>query len=87
MEEDLVPRDAPVEPDNVDTLLVLQAGVVPDVLRSWLESLGRTATLASLELLADGQLVIQVLPDVDPLLIARVRRTIAQYEDVLRRLT
>ena len=73
--------------NNVDTLLALPAEVVPEELRSWLTSIAKDALLASLELLPDGRLVIQVLPDVDPRLVASVRRIMAQHEDVLRRLT
>ena len=73
--------------DNLDTLFTLDAEAVPEELRSWLAALSNRAALASVELLPDGRLVIQALPDVDPTLVARVRRVMAQYEDVLRRLT
>jgi hypothetical protein len=66
---------------------MLPAEAVPDMLRFWLMEMGGGALLASLELLPDGRLVIQGLPDVDPSLVARVRRTMAQHEDVLRRLS
>jgi hypothetical protein len=69
------------------TLMTLPAGAVPEELRSWLAEIGSQALLVSLELLPDGRLVIQGLPDVDPSLVARVRRTMAQHEDVLRRLS
>ena len=75
------------EPEEFETLLSLPAESVPDELRAWLASFGDRAMLGSVELLEDGSLVIQVLPDVDPRLVARVRRTIAQHDDVLRRLT
>ena len=75
------------EPEEFETLLSLPAESVPDELRAWLVSFSDGAMLGSLELLEDGSLVIQVLPDVDPRLVARVRRTIAQHDDVLRRLT
>ena len=75
------------EPEEFETLLSLPAESVPDELGAWLASFGDRAVLASLELLEDGRLVIQLLPDVDPRLVARVRRTIAQHDDVLRRLT
>lgn len=73
--------------DQRATLIMLPAEAVPDMLRSWLVEMGGGALLASLELLPDGRLVIQGLPDVDPSLVARVRRTMAQHEDVLRRLS
>ena len=72
-------------PDEGETLLVLPPENVLDALRDWLLR-GDHAVLASLELLPDGRLVIQALPDVDPRLVARIRLTIAQYEDLLRRL-
>jgi hypothetical protein len=74
-------------PDEAGTLLSLPPEDVPGPLRDWLLLLSDHTALASLELLADGRLVIQALPGVDPRLVARIRLTIAQYEDVLRRLT
>ena len=74
-------------PGETGTALVLPVEAVPDELRSWLMGFRERAMVASLELLEDGHLVIQVLPDVDPQLVARVRRTMAQYDDVLKRLT
>ena len=73
--------------EELETLLVLPPELVPDALRDWLAALPEPALLASLELLPDGRVVIQVVPGVDPRLVARVRRVMAQYDDVLRRLT
>ena len=73
--------------EEVETLLSLPAESLPHELRGWLLQLPDHAVLASLELLPDGHLVIQALPDVDPRLVARIRRLMAQHEDVLRRLT
>jgi xanthine dehydrogenase molybdopterin-binding subunit B len=73
--------------EEPETLLVLAAEDVPGALRDWLQSLGSDAVLASMEVMADGRLVLQSLPGVDPRLVARLRRTMAQHEDVLRRLT
>ena len=73
--------------EEVETLLSLPAESLPHELRDWLLQLPDHAVLASLELLPDGRLVIQALPDVDPRLVARIRRLMAQHEDVLRRLT
>jgi hypothetical protein len=70
----------------MDEELVLAADDVPAAFREWLTSAGRIAVLASLEVLDDGRVVMQALPEVDPRLVARVRRTMAQHEDVLRRL-
>lgn len=65
---------------------ILAPADVPAALREWLQSAGDIAILASLELLPDGSVVMRALPEVDPRLVARVRRTMAQHEDVLRRL-
>ncbi len=73
--------------EDAETVLSLPAEFVPDDLRTWLMGLSDRAMVASLELLEDGRLVIQVLPDLDPQFVARVRRTMAQYDDVLKRLT
>lgn len=69
------------------TLLTLAADDVPPVLRDWLEAQSTDAVLASIERLPDGRLVLQALPDVDPRLVAQVRRVMGQHADVLRRLT
>ncbi len=74
-------------PDEQEHVLTLPADAVPDQVRDWFVTLDRTAVLASLELLPDGRLVIQTLPGVDPRFVARVRQILAQYADVLRRLT
>ncbi len=68
-------------------LITLPADAVPEALRSWLAQADQGALLVSLELLPDGRVIAEGLPDVDPSLVVRVRRTMAQYEDVLRRLT
>ncbi len=70
-----------------DMLITLPADAVPEALRSWLAQADQGALLVSLVLLPDGRVMAEGLPDVDPTLVARVRRTMAQYEDVLRRLT
>ncbi len=54
---------------------------------AWLRSQTSGPLLVSLEETADGAWVAQALPEVDPLVVARVRRTLAQHADVLRRLT
>lgn len=69
------------------TLLTLSADDVPTPLAEWLAAFDSSALLVSLERLPDGRLVLQALPDVDPRLVAQVRRTMAQHADVLRRLT
>ncbi len=69
------------------TLITLAPDAVPEALRAWLQEAGNRALLASLELMDDGSLAILGLPEVDPSLVARVSRTMAQHEDVLRRLS
>lgn len=71
----------------VASIISLPAEEVPEPLREWLRLLSDQAALASLELLPDGHLVVQAVPEVDPRIVARIRRTMAQYDDVLRRLT
>jgi hypothetical protein len=73
--------------EQVRTLVTVASADVPNELRVLLASFTATTVLASLELLPDGRLVVQVVPDVDAQVVARLRRTLAQYDDVLRRLT
>ena len=42
--------------------------------------------LAAIEIDEDGYVSLQALPDVDPQLVPRVRKTMAQYEETLQRL-
>ncbi len=73
--------------EDVPNLLTLPIDAVPPLLRDFLAQLQTPAVIGALELLADGQVVVQVLPEVDPTLVARVRRILSQYDDVLRRLS
>ncbi len=73
--------------EDLPTLLTLPADAVPPSLREFLARLETPAVIGALELLPDGQVVVQVLPEVEPSLVARVRRILAQYDDVLRRLS
>ncbi|HEX6291343.1 MAG TPA: hypothetical protein VFZ66_19320 [Herpetosiphonaceae bacterium] len=68
-------------------MLTLPADAVPPALDEWLSAHESVALLVSLERLPDGRLVLQALPDVDPTLVAQIRRVLAQHADVLRRLT
>lgn len=72
---------------QADTILTLPSEKVPPELAEWLEACGNGVLLVSLDRLADGRLVLQALPDLDPRLVAHVRKIMAQYADVLRRLT
>ena len=73
--------------DQQTTLLTLPADDVPPALADWLEAQSTDAVLLSIERLPDGRLVLQALPDVEPRLVAHVRRVMGQHADVLRRLT
>ncbi len=66
---------------------MLSAEQVPPELADWVETHGDGLLLVSLDRLDDGRLVLQALPEVDPRLVARVRKIMAQHADVLRRLT
>lgn len=68
-------------------VLVLPPSDAPPALADWLAALPGGAVLVSIERLADGHIVLQGLPDVDPTLVARIRTILAQHADVLRRLT
>lgn len=68
-------------------VLTLQAADVPPALADLLAASGDGALVASVERLPDGRVVVQALPDVDPTLVARIRKILAQHADVLRRLT
>jgi hypothetical protein len=71
----------------VTDVLVLEPGDVPAPLTEWLATHDDKPVLLSLERLESGQVVLQSLPDVDPTLVARIRKVLAQHADVLRRLT
>lgn len=74
-------------PEDLKTVLTLAPEELPESLRIWLDRLGSRATLASMEVLDDGTLVVQALPEIDPRFVARIRRLMGQHADVLRRLT
>lgn len=68
-------------------LVTLPADSLPPELLAWFEESRSAALLASLERLPDGRIVVQALPGIDPTLVARVRKMMAEHADVLRRLT
>lgn len=68
-------------------LLTLPAEAVPPELAAWFDETNTPALLVSAERLPDGRVVLQALPDVDPTLVARIRKILAEHADVLRRLT
>ena len=66
--------------------LTLHPDRVPAELAAWLRATNQTTVLVAIEIDADGYVSLQALPDVDPQLVPRVRKTMAQYEETLRRL-
>jgi len=79
------PEQEPIETAAPEAA-VLPPGAAPE-LEALLDAAGARALLLSVERLDDGRLVLQALPDVDPAIVARIRRMLAQHADVLRRLT
>lgn len=71
---------------TIPEVLVIPADSLPSDLRVWLSQGESPALLISVEQMADGALVLQALPDVDPTLVARIRKILAEHADVLRRL-
>lgn len=66
--------------------LTLKPEEVPANLAEWLRASQQTTILLAVELDTDGYLSLQALPEVDPQLIPRVRKAMAQYAETLRRL-
>ena len=66
--------------------LTLPPDKVPAELAAWLREAGQATLLAAIEIDDDGYVSLQALPDVDPQLVPRVRKAMAQYEETLRRL-
>lgn len=85
--EALVSEDVAEMTGVEEPLLTLDATDVPERLRTWLGARSGGVVLASLELLEDGRLVVETVAGLDPQFVARLQRTLAQYDDVLRRLT
>jgi len=82
-----VGEDAAKMTDVEEPLLTLEATEAPERLRTWLGARSGGVALVSLELLEDGRLIVETVAGLDPQFVARLQRTLAQYEDVLRRLT
>lgn len=80
-------EDAAKMKDVGEALLTLPPGDVPDQLRTWLQARSGAGVLASLDLREDGRLVVETVAGIEPQFVARLQRTMAQYDDVLRRLT
>lgn len=66
--------------------LTLAPDQVPAPLLAWLREINQPTLLLAIELDDDGYLSLQALPDVDAQLVPRVRKTMAQYAETLRRL-
>jgi hypothetical protein len=66
--------------------LTLHPDRIPAELTDWLRRTEQTTVLVAIEIDAEGYVSLQALPDVDPQLVPRVRKTMAQYEETLRRL-
>lgn len=66
--------------------LTLAPADVPAALAEWLRSSEQSTLLLAIEIDADGYVSFQALPDVDPQLVPRVRKAMAQYSETLRRL-
>ncbi|NJK78389.1 MAG: hypothetical protein HC893_07550 [Chloroflexaceae bacterium] len=66
--------------------LILTLDDLPPRLRAWLEQAPAAMTV-SLERLGEQKLVLRPMPDVDPLLLAHIRVTIAKYHEALMNLT
>jgi hypothetical protein len=66
---------------------VLAHDALPADLRAQLAQAESGALVFALERLDDGHVLLRVLPDVEPRLIAHVQVTIAQYHEALMNLT
>jgi hypothetical protein len=66
--------------------LTLNPDRIPAELLAWLRETEQPTLLVAIEIDAEGYVSLQALPDVDPQLVPRVRKTMAQYEETLRRL-
>jgi hypothetical protein len=69
-----------------DDLILLEEELSPR-LRAWLNSSRSDATVVSMERLSDGRLRLRRVPEVDPLLLAHVRVTLAKYNEGMMHLT
>jgi len=65
--------------------LELSTAELPEAMRIWLET--QPAILFSVEQIEGERVLLRPLPDVDPLLLARARVTLAKYREALMNLT
>jgi hypothetical protein len=67
--------------------LLIDAADVPAALQAWFAEHGTAAAVTTIEQLSDGRVLIRPLPGVSPELIARLRVTMARYDEALRNLS
>jgi hypothetical protein len=65
--------------------LEISSAELPEAMRAWLDA--QPAILFSIERLAGDRVLLRPLPDVDPLMLARARVTLAKYREALMNLT
>lgn len=73
--------------DAVAGMLMLGPEEVAPRLDAWLRDQEAPAVVVSIERLQDGRFAVQALPELDPTIVAQIRKVLAQHADVLRRLT
>jgi hypothetical protein len=67
--------------------LLIDAADVPAALQAWFTAHDTAATVTTIERLSDGRLLIRPVPGVSAELIARLRITMARYDEALRNLS
>jgi hypothetical protein len=67
--------------------LLLSEDELSPALREWLAQAPTAAFVVALERLPDGRVLLRSLPEVDPLLLAHVRVTMAKYHEALMNLS
>jgi hypothetical protein len=65
--------------------LELSMAELPEAMRVWLEA--QPAIIVSVERLGPERVLVRPLSDIDPLLVARARVTLAKYHEALMNLT
>ncbi|GAC1360313.1 MAG: hypothetical protein NVS4B8_02000 [Herpetosiphon sp.] len=73
--------------ESSSSIITFPAETLPAALVTWIEAQTRGPLLVSFDRLPNGAWVLQSLPEIDPTMVARVRRILAEHADVLRRLT
>jgi hypothetical protein len=65
--------------------LELPTAELPEAMRAWLEA--QPAIVMSIERVGMDRVLVRPLPDIDPVLVARARVTMAKYHEALMNLT